>query len=84
TKKKAFEHWVGKSLRRRSQEEKAEKRRFSRQRWVSEWRGGGGGDPPPQQKPLLQAVGRTQGIERQSELQHDGRPLCGTTGGQLQ
>ena len=26
TKKKAFEHWVGKSLRRRSQEEKAEKR----------------------------------------------------------
>ena len=38
TKKKAFEHWVGKSLRRRSQEVKAEKRRFSRQRWVSEWR----------------------------------------------
>ena len=38
TKKKAFEHWVGKSLRRRSQEEKAEKRRFSRQRWVREWR----------------------------------------------
>ena len=37
TKKKAFEHWVGKSLRRRSQEEKAEKRRFSRQRWVREW-----------------------------------------------
>ena len=44
TKKKAFEHWVGKSLLRRSQEEKAEKRRFSRQRWVREWREGLG-DP---------------------------------------
>ena len=37
TKKKAFELWVGKSLRRRLQAEKAEKRRFSRQRFLREW-----------------------------------------------
>ena len=38
TKKRAFEHWVGKSLRRRLNAEKAEKRRFSRQRLLQEWR----------------------------------------------
>ena len=37
TKKKAFELWVGKSLRRRLQDEEAEKRRFSRQRFLREW-----------------------------------------------
>lgn len=37
TKKRAFERWVDKSLRRRSQAEKAEKRRFSRERWLREW-----------------------------------------------
>ena len=37
TKKKAFELWVGKSLRRRLKAEKAEKRRFSRQRFLREW-----------------------------------------------
>ena len=37
TKKRAFERWVAKSLKRRSQAQRAEKRRFSRDRWLKEW-----------------------------------------------
>ena len=37
TKKRAFERWVAKSLKRRSQAQLAEKRRFSRDRWLREW-----------------------------------------------
>lgn len=37
TKKRAFERWVAKSLKRRSQAQRAEKRRFSRDRWIKEW-----------------------------------------------
>ena len=37
TKKRAFERWVSKSLRRRIQADQAEKRRFSRERWLREW-----------------------------------------------
>jgi hypothetical protein len=37
TKKRAFERWVAKSLKRRSQAQRAEKRRFSRDRWLREW-----------------------------------------------
>ena len=37
TKKRAFERWVAKSLKRRSQAQRAETRRFSRDRWLKEW-----------------------------------------------
>ncbi|MFZ4567160.1 MAG: hypothetical protein ACOYMY_11935 [Prochlorococcaceae cyanobacterium] len=37
TKKKAFERWVARSLHRRELAQKAEKRRFSRERWRREW-----------------------------------------------
>lgn len=37
TKKRAFERWVAKSLKRRSQAQRAEKRRFSRDRVLKEW-----------------------------------------------
>ncbi|MEB3239067.1 MAG: hypothetical protein VKM68_02505 [Cyanobacteriota bacterium] len=37
TKKKAFERWVSRSLHRRDLAQKAEKRRFSRDRWRREW-----------------------------------------------
>jgi hypothetical protein len=37
TKKKAFERWVAKSLKRRNQALLAEKRRYSRDRWFKEW-----------------------------------------------
>ena len=37
TKKRAFERLVAKSLKRRSQAQRAEKRRFSRDRWLKEW-----------------------------------------------
>jgi hypothetical protein len=37
TKKKSFERWVSRSLHRRELAQKAEKRRFSRDRWRREW-----------------------------------------------
>ncbi|MFW6732312.1 MAG: hypothetical protein ACODUE_11375 [Synechococcus sp.] len=37
TKKKAFERWVSRSLHRRELAQKAEKRRFTRDRWRREW-----------------------------------------------
>ena len=38
TKKKAFERWVDKALRRRSREEQRDQRRFERTRFLSAWR----------------------------------------------
>lgn len=37
TKKKAFERWVERALRRREQQVSRDRRRFDRERWVREW-----------------------------------------------
>ncbi|MFM8259639.1 MAG: hypothetical protein ACKN83_07415 [Vulcanococcus sp.] len=37
TKKRAFERWVAKSLKRRQQQQDSERRRFDRERWLRDW-----------------------------------------------
>jgi phytoene dehydrogenase-like protein len=37
TKKRAFERWVAKALKRRQQQEDHERRRFDRERWLRDW-----------------------------------------------
>jgi len=37
TKKRAFERWVSKSLKRRQQQQDSERRRFDRERWLRDW-----------------------------------------------